>query len=365
MPDADARCEQSTIHPVGTSIPSVEVTRPAISSASSSVPCVCHLYRLTTISHLTIAIPPRPTGITMSLRPTLILLVTLLCLVMNNSSSKVTGNKTSYNVGPKELANNQEDHNQEHGSPDHQPRKATARTRKVHRAVGWTVGTMMTLALVLVIVATVSVTSKGTQTQPPEEVSKGCCCRIFLWLTKTSSQLPLWKSLAIKFFVTCLSTLAAGLFSLLLTNLLAEEEESIEATVRDILGLGEEDNGGRQKREAQPDKIHWLAVLFVGWLTTIPLICYIVVSKLTDKTDHWTVRERAQGSRIEDQGVGSEDQGEMQTTVQSSNRDSTISLPPPPSMIGWIPLEPTQNPAGETDDDFAKRTHTKHQSKGF
>ena len=105
---------------------------------------------------------------------------------------------------------------------------------------------------------------------------------MILWLTKTSSQLPLWKSLLLKFMVTILSTLGAGMFSLLITNLLADNEESIEATVRDILGIEDDMEHTRSKREVSPDKVHWLAVLFLVWLTTIPLVCYIVLTKCTD-----------------------------------------------------------------------------------
>ena len=168
-------------------------------------------------------------------------------------------------------------------APTQAPRMAGKPARKIHRSVSWIVGTFLTLATILVVIASVALTSRGSQTVDQEqEHRRGCCCRMILWLTKTSSQLPLWKSLLLKFMVTILSTLGAGMFSLLITNLLADNEESIEATVRDILGIDDDMEHTRSKREVSPDKVHWLAVLFLVWLTTIPLVCYIVLTKCTD-----------------------------------------------------------------------------------
>ena len=162
-----------------------------------------------------------------------------------------------------DLGNSANDFNQQHsqdfpdfslGSPATMERKATRGKRKVHRAVGWIIGTGLTLAGILVLIAGMALTSRGTNTTEEEEqTAKGCCCNMLGWLTKTSSQLPLWKSLLLKTAVTILSTIAAALFSLVITNLLAEREESVEDTVRDILGLPAEDEDGhsqgRRRRE--------------------------------------------------------------------------------------------------------------------
>ena len=46
-------------------------------------------------------------------------------------------------------ASDQED---DHDAPNQQARKAESNTRKVHRSVGWTIGTAMSLATILVLV---------------------------------------------------------------------------------------------------------------------------------------------------------------------------------------------------------------------
>ena len=238
-------------------------------------------------------------------------------------------------------------------APTQAPRMAGKPSRKIHRSVSWVVGTFLTLATILVVIASVALTSRGTQTiEQDQERGRGCCCRMILWLTKTSSQLPLWKSLLLKTMVTILSTLAAGMFSLLITNLLAEREESIEATVRDILGIDEEMENVRRKRDVSPDKVHWLAVLFLVWLTTIPLVCYIVLTKCTsieqdrsctsarpEETEMNTVshpvchversnkRDRKRRQRKEQRGA-------------SGSTTSSPSLPSPPSPCNSPPTPP-------------------------
>ena len=132
--------------------------------------------------------------------------------------------------------------------PEMDKRQSPAPKKKVHRAFGWTIGTLLTLASIILLIGTVSLTSRGTQTTGEQEENRGKCCTLVSWLTKTSSQLPMWKSLALKLFITVISTLGAGAFSLLLTNLLADREESVEQTVREILGLNEDDNTDRRKR---------------------------------------------------------------------------------------------------------------------
>ena len=240
-----------------------------------------------------------------------------------------------------------------HEAPAQAPRMAEKPKRKIHRSVSWVVGTFLTLATILVVIASVALTSRGSQTvEQDQESRRGCCCTLVLWLTKTSSQLPLWKSLLLKTMVTILSTLAAGMFSLLITNLLADREESIEATVRDILGIDEEMENVRRKRDVSPDKVHWLAVLFLVWLTTIPLVCYIVLTKCTsieqdrsctsarpEETEMNTVshpvchversnkRDRKRRQRKEQRGA-------------SGSTTSSPSLPSPPSPCNSPPTPP-------------------------
>ena len=285
------------------------------------------------------------------------------------------------------------DRDDAHNAPNQQARKAGTDTRKVHRSVGWAIGTAMCLATILVLVATVAVTSKGAQTTTQgEEPPRGCCCNILLWLTKTSSQLPLWKALLLKLFVTVLSTIAAGLFSLLLTNLLAEKEESIEATVRDILGIEDEPDTVRRKRETAPDDVHWLAVLFLVWLTTVPLVCYIVLTKCTDTMDQWTGSEpptnsriEDRGSRIEDRGSRSEGQGSNSRTkdrrarggreARSSSSLSIPSLPTPPSPLSftaptppptcWVPMPTSANTAAAQHIPPAHHPHKGSLREGW
>ena len=238
-------------------------------------------------------------------------------------------------------------------APTQAPRMAGKPSRKIHRSVSWVVGTFLTLATILVVIASVALTSRGTQTiEQDQERGRGCCCRMILWLTKTSSQLPLWKSLLLKFMVTILSTLGAGMFSLLITNLLADNEESIEATVRDILGIDDDMEHARSKREVSPDKVHWLAVLFLVWLTTIPLVCYIVLTKCTDiDQDRGCRFARPEASEVDRDfsPVGHvrrskrRDRERRQRKEQrgaSGSTTSSPSLPSPPSPCNSPPTPP-------------------------
>ena len=227
--------------------------------------------------------------------------------------------------------------------PEMDKRQSPAPKKKVHRAFGWTIGTLLTLASIILLIGTVSLTSRGTQTTGDQEENRGKCCTLASWLTKTSSQLPMWKSLALKLFITVISTLGAGAFSLLLTNLLADREESVEQTVREILGLNEDDNTDRRKRstEADPGKVHWLAVLFLIWLTTIPLICYIIVAKFNDSD--WTAREcyspdtelgdnRFIQERRRQERRENREQKRLRTRAREADDSSTDSWPTPPSL---------------------------------
>ena len=55
-----------------------------------------------------------------------------------------------------------------HGSPTTMQRKATRGKRKIHRAVGWLIGTGLTLASILVLIAGMALTSRGTNTDQEE-----------------------------------------------------------------------------------------------------------------------------------------------------------------------------------------------------
>ena len=227
--------------------------------------------------------------------------------------------------------------------PEMDKRKSPAPKQKVLRAFQWTIGTLLTLASIILLIGTVSLTSRGTQTTGEQEENRGKCCTLVSWLTKTSSQLPMWKSLALKLFITVISTLGAGAFSLLLTNLLADREESVEQTVREILGLTEDNNTDRRRRstEADPGKVHWLAVLFLIWLTTIPLICYIIVAKFNDSD--WTAREcyspdtelgdnRFMQERRRQERRENREQKRLRTRAREAADSTTDSWPTPPSL---------------------------------
>ena len=235
------------------------------------------------------------------------------------------------------------DNPEDYKLPEMDKRQSPAPKKKVHRAFGWTIGTMLTLASIILLIGTLSLTSRGTQTTGEQEENRGKCCTLVSWLTKTSSQLPMWKSLALKLFITVISTLGAGAFSLLLTNLLADREESVEQTVREILGLNEDNNTDRRKRstEADPGKVHWLAVLFLIWLTTIPLICYIIVAKFNDSD--WTAREcyspdtelgdnRFMQERRRQERRENREQKRLRTRARQAADSSTDSWPTPPSL---------------------------------
>ena len=227
--------------------------------------------------------------------------------------------------------------------PEMDKRQSPAPKQKVLRAFQWTIGTLLTLASIILLIGTVSLTSRGTQTTGEQEENRGKCCTLVSWLTKTSSQLPMWKSLALKLFITVISTLGAGAFSLLLTNLLADREESVEQTVREILGLNEDNNTDRRRRstEADPGKVHWLAVLFLIWLTTIPLICYIIVAKFNDSD--WTAREcyspdtelgdnRFMQERRRQERRENREQKRLRTRAREAADSSTDTWPTPPSL---------------------------------
>ena len=226
----------------------------------------------------------------------------------------------------------------DHNTPITMKRKATRGKRKVPRMVGWLVGTALTLASILVLIAGVALTSRGTNTATTEQEaqnSKNCCCRMMGWMTRTSSQMPLWKSLLLKASVTFLSTVGAAVFSLVITNLLAEREESVEQTVRDILGIPEQEEGRRRRAadrlsHVDPTHVHWLAVLFICWITSIPLLCYIIASKCTDSVAAETVR-----SREEDRRKANEyrRRRERKTEEEALGTAPTSPWPTPPSSI--------------------------------
>lgn len=230
-----------------------------------------------------------------------------------------------------------------HSTPTTMQRKATRGKHKVHRMVGWLVGTGLTLASILVLIAAVGLNSRGTNTTNTEQEeaqnNKNCCCRMLGWMTRTSSQLPLWKSLLLKSAVTILSTIGAAVFSLVITNLLAEREESVEDTVRDILGLpeqGDDLSQGRRRREADrlshvdPTHVHWLAVLFICWLTSIPLLCYIIASKCTDTVAAETVRSREEDRR---KATQYRRRREQKTEEEALGSAPTSPWPTPPSSM--------------------------------
>ena len=260
-----------------------------------------------------------------------------------------TDSRLSFDQFQEETGSGMSSGHQELTPPNMETRRAEKPRRKVHRAVGWVVGTMLTLAAIMVLVATVSMTSRGTMTnQENQEERKGCCCSVLHWLTKTSSQLPLWKSLLLKTMVTILSTIAAALFSLLITNLLAEREESVEATVRDILGISEEEEFGheRRKRETDPGKVHWLAVMFLVWLTTVPLVCYIVLLKCTETAEPAETRtcwstdtnlgdteSRVGDSRSNKRRRNEEQPTEQETGMYSSASSTSWTSPPSPCSL--------------------------------
>ena len=158
----------------------------------------------------------------------------------------------------------------DHNTPITMKRKATRGKRKVPRMVGWLVGTALTLASILVLIAGVALTSRGTNTTTTEQEaqsSKNCCCRMMGWMTRTSSQMPLWKSLLLKASVTFLSTVGAAVFSLVITNLLAEREESVEDTVRDILGIPEQEEGRRRSWRRQRSRTAPEQLILIFWTT--------------------------------------------------------------------------------------------------
>ena len=53
--------------------------------------------------------------------------------------------------------------------PDMDKRQSSAPKKKIHRAFGWIVGTMLTLATIILLIGTLSLTSRGTQTTGEEE----------------------------------------------------------------------------------------------------------------------------------------------------------------------------------------------------
>ena len=226
----------------------------------------------------------------------------------------------------------------DHNTPITMKRKATRGKRKVPRMVGWLVGTALTLASILVLIAGVALTSRGTNTTTTEQEaqsSKNCCCRMMGWMTRTSSQMPLWKSLLLKASVTFLSTVGAAVFSLVITNLLAEREESVEDTVRDILGIPEQEEGRRRRAadrlsHVDPTHVHWLAVLFICWITSIPLLCYIIASKCTDSVAAETVRHREEDRRKANEYRR---RRERKTEEEALGTAPTSPWPTPPSSI--------------------------------
>ena len=118
----------------------------------------------------------------------------------------------------------------------------------VHRGVTFGVVTFLAAATILTIVGTVAST---VQPPNPEDETRprrwkrlrGC----FAYLTKKSSALPLWKSLLIKSAVTFITTLGAGVISIVISNLMASDKETIRETVAAILDI---DLGDARRRRS-------------------------------------------------------------------------------------------------------------------
>ena len=80
--------------------------------------------------------------------------------------------------------------------------------------------------------------------------ARGC----FTYFRKTSSNLPLWKSLLLKFGVVLVTTLGSTAISLVVNNASANQEETIKQTIAEILNFdSEEDDDQRRKRETCVD----------------------------------------------------------------------------------------------------------------
>ena len=119
-----------------------------------------------------------------------------------------------------------------------------------HRGVTFGVLTFLVAASILTMVGTVATAVQPTT--PEDEVNPRSWRRTracFAYLTKRSAAIPLWKSLLIKSMVTFFTTLGAGVISIVISNLLSSNKETIRETVAAILDI--ELGNARRRRSAE------------------------------------------------------------------------------------------------------------------
>ena len=132
---------------------------------------------------------------------------------------------------------------------EQQARMAEQQESIAHRGVTFGVVTFLVAATILTVVGTVATSVEPTT--PEDDTTprrwrkvRGC----FAYLTKRSANIPLWKSLLIKSAVTFVTTLGGGLVSLVISNVMATNKETIRETVAAILDI--ELGGERRRRSA-------------------------------------------------------------------------------------------------------------------
>ena len=119
-----------------------------------------------------------------------------------------------------------------------------------HRGVTFGVLTFLVAASILTMVGTVATAVQPTT--PEDEINPRSWRRTracFAYLTKRSAAIPLWKSLLIKAMVTFFTTLGAGVISIVISNLLSSNKETIRETVAAILDI--ELGNARRRRSAE------------------------------------------------------------------------------------------------------------------
>ena len=121
-----------------------------------------------------------------------------------------------------------------------------------HRGVTFGVLTFLVAASILTMVGTVATAVQPTT--PEDEVNPRSWRRTracFAYLTKRSAAIPLWKSLLIKAMVTFFTTLGAGVISIVISNLLSSNKETIRETVAAILDIELGEGASRRRRSAE------------------------------------------------------------------------------------------------------------------
>ena len=123
--------------------------------------------------------------------------------------------------------------------------------------------TFATCALIVFVLVFVVIGIHTYGDEPEEDAEEGGerrkrRCRTvrgcFTYFRKTSSNLPLWKSLLLKFGVVLVTTLGSTCVSLVINNASANQEETIKQTIAEILNFdSEEYEDQRRKRETCVD----------------------------------------------------------------------------------------------------------------